>query len=222
MLPVAEFYRERTPRGLRTPCRACRNRRRRTRYQSDPIARAKQTAWTTAWIAAHRGQHNANSRACHQRKVARDGASSKVGRVRNDGRWHNRGSEWSTPQDLYDQLHREFAFTLDVCAAAWNAKHERYFTVTDDALNRAWDNHTCWMNPPYGRSLNQWMAKAFEAARAGATVVCLVPAATDTAWWHDYAMQGEVRFMRGRPRFVTPEGTWQQTFSPSVLVIFRP
>jgi hypothetical protein len=52
--------------------------------------------------------------------------------------------------------------------------------------------------------------------------VCLVPAATDTSWWHDYALQGEIRYLRGRPRFLTKEGQWQQTFSPSVIVIFRP
>ena len=73
------------------------------------------------------------------------------------------------------------------------------------------------MNPPYGKVLNEWMKKAFES---GCTVVCLVPAATDTAWWHDYAMKGKIRYLRGRPRFVTKEGTWQQTFSPSVIVIF--
>lgn len=143
---------------------------------------------------------------------------SKLGRVRNDGRWHSRGSDWSTPQDLYDKLNEEFRFTLDVCASDWNKKHENYFNEEQDGLTQDWGNNVCWMNPPYGKVLNDWMKKAYES---NTTVVCLVPSATDTAWWHDYAMKGEIRFLRGRPRFVTPEGTWQQTFSPSVVVVFR-
>lgn len=144
-----------------------------------------------------------------------------IARFRNDGRWHSRGSDWATPQDLYDTLNEEFGFTLDVCASDWNAKHKNYFTEKDDALSQNWKKNVCFMNPPYGKVLNDWMRKAYESAEGGATVVCLVPAATDTAWWHDFAMKGEIRFLRGRPRFTTPEGTWQQTFSPSVLVIFK-
>lgn len=143
---------------------------------------------------------------------------SSLGRVRNDGRWHSRGSDWSTPQDLYDELDNEFHFTLDVCASDWNKKHTNYFSEKDNALEKDWGNNICWMNPPYGKVLNNWMKKAYES---NTTVVCLVPSATDTAWWHDYVMKGEIRYLRGRPRFITPEGTWQQTFSPSVIVIFK-
>ena len=146
----------------------------------------------------------------------------KIGRVRNDGRWHSRGSDWATPQDLFDDLWSEFHFTLDVCASDWNAKVKKHFTEKDDGLKQDWGKNVCWMNPPYGKVLNDWMKKAYESSLKGATVVCLVPSATDTAWWHDYAMKGEIRFLRGRPRFVTPEGTWQQTFSPSVVVVFTP
>ena len=149
-------------------------------------------------------------------------AKSKLGRVRNDGRWHSRGSDWATPQDLYDTLNAEFGFTLDVCASHWNKKHPNYFDEATNGLIQNWGGNVCWMNPPYGKVLNDWMKKAFESAEMGATIVCLVPAATDTAWWHNYAMKGEIRFLRGRPRFVTPEGNWQQTFSPSVVVVFRP
>ncbi len=75
------------------------------------------------------------------------------------------------------------------------------------------------MNPPYGKVLNDWMEKAYKSALRGAVVVCLVPASTDTAWWHNYALKGEIRYLRGRPRFLTEEGNWQQTFSPSVIVV---
>jgi phage N-6-adenine-methyltransferase len=145
---------------------------------------------------------------------------SKIGRVRNDGRWHSRGSDWSTPQNLFDELDREFHFTLDVCASDWNAKCKKYFTEKDDGLKQKWKG-VCWMNPPYGKVLNDWMKKAYEESLKGVTVVCLVPSATDTSWWHEYAMKGEIRFLRGRPRFVTKEGAWQQTFSPSVIIVFK-
>jgi phage N-6-adenine-methyltransferase len=147
---------------------------------------------------------------------------SKIGSVRNDGRWHDRGSNWSTPADLFNELAHEFIFTLDCCAESWNAKCQRYFTEKDDGLSQDWETNVVFMNPPYGKALNDWMKKAYESSLKGATVVCLVPAATDTAWWHDYAMKGEIRFLRGRPRFTTPDGMWQQTFSPSVLIIFKP
>ena len=142
---------------------------------------------------------------------------SKIARVRNDGRWHGRGSSWSTPQELFDELDGEFHFTLDVCASGWNAKCRKYFTEKEDGLKQDWGENVCWMNAPYGKVLGDWMKKAYESRT---TVVCLVPAATDTAWWHKYAMDGEIRFLRGRPRFLTKEGSWQQTFTPSVVVIF--
>ena len=146
---------------------------------------------------------------------------TKIARVRNDGRWHSRGSDWSTPQDLFDKLDNEFHFTLDPCASKWNAKCKRYFTEKEDGLKQDWGKDVVFLNPPYGKDLKSWMEKAFNSYKGGATVVCLVPAATDLSWWHDYAMCGEIRFLRGRPRFITREGSWQQTFSPSVVIVFR-
>jgi phage N-6-adenine-methyltransferase len=124
---------------------------------------------------------------------------------------------WTTPQDFFDQLDAEFGFTLDVCATSENAKCPRYFTRAQDALQQSWHG-VCWMNPPYGRTIGAWMRKAFESAQAGAIVVCLVPARTDTAWWWDYAMKGEVRFIRGRLKF---GGQKNSAPSPSAVVIFR-
>lgn len=124
---------------------------------------------------------------------------------------------WATPPDLFAELDREFGFTLDVCALPENSKCERFFTPDDDGLSQPWDG-ICWMNPPYGREIGRWMRKAFEESQRGATVVCLVPARTDTAWWHDWAMKGEIRFLRGRVRFV---GAKANAPFPSALVIFR-
>jgi len=109
--------------------------------------------------------------------------------------------EWSTPQELFDALSAKLGpFTLDACASAENAKCERYFTRADDGLARPWTGRV-WMNPPYGRTLGRWMAKAWSAQTTAELVVCLVPARTDVRWWHEYADRGEVEFMRGRVRF---------------------
>jgi phage N-6-adenine-methyltransferase len=149
-------------------------------------------------------------------------AGSPVARARNRGRWHSHGRDWATPQELYDELNEEFHFTLDVAASDKNAKHTNYFTEEQDALKQDWGKNNCFMNCPYGEGLNLWMKKAFESAQQGATVVCLVPAGTGTAWWNEYAVHGEIRYIRGRPKFLMPEGTWQQLFTPSVIVVFRP
>jgi phage N-6-adenine-methyltransferase len=126
--------------------------------------------------------------------------------------------EWATPQDLFDELDAEFGFELDVCATAGNAKCARYFTQADDGLAQAWRG-VCFMNPPYGDGIGQWVRKAHESSLLGATVVCLVPARTDTRWWQDICTLGEVRFVRGRLRF---GGSTTGAPFPSAVVVFRP
>jgi phage N-6-adenine-methyltransferase len=125
---------------------------------------------------------------------------------------------WATPQDFFDKLNARFGFELDVCATADNAKCVRFYAAADDGLSQPW-NGTCWMNPPYGRAIGKWMRKAYESSLSGATVVCLVPARTDTAWWHDYAMRGEIEFVRGRLKF---GGAKYNAPFPCAVVVFRP
>lgn len=124
--------------------------------------------------------------------------------------------EWATPADFFECVAAEFEFELDVCALPTSAKCERYFGPEDDGLEQDWSG-TCWMNPPYGNEIAAWVRKAYESAQAGATVVCLVPARTDTNWWHDYCGKGEVRFIKGRLRF--GEATASAPF-PNALVVF--
>lgn len=126
--------------------------------------------------------------------------------------------DWETPQFLFDGLNAEFRFELDVCATAKTAKCRRYFTPEDDGLTQEWAG-VCWMNPPYGREIERWMAKAVDSAHGGALVVCLVPARTDTRWWHKYARRGEIRYLRGRLRF--GDATNAAPF-PSAIVVLRP
>jgi phage N-6-adenine-methyltransferase len=129
--------------------------------------------------------------------------------------------EWSTPPAVFAELDAEYGFNLDPCATAENAKCERYFTARDDGLAQTWTGRV-FMNPPYGRlggGIEAWMRKAWEASQTtAALVVCLVPARTDTAWWHDYARLGEVKFLRGRLRF--GGGDAGAPF-PSAVVVFR-
>lgn len=124
--------------------------------------------------------------------------------------------EWETPQLFFDALNAEHHFDVDVCTTANNAKCERYYTKEQDGLSQQWKG-VCWMNPPYGREIGKWMRKAYESSLYGATVVCLVPARTDTAWWHDYAMKGEVEFVRGRLKF---GGSKANAPFPSAIVTF--
>lgn len=122
---------------------------------------------------------------------------------------------WATPRALFAALDAEFRFTLDACASPDNACLPRYFTEQDEGLMQAWAGERVWCNPPYGPHLRRWMEKCWTES-ASALVVALVPARTDTAWWHDYVMQAsEIRFLRGRLRF--GDGAGRATF-PSAVV----
>lgn len=112
--------------------------------------------------------------------------------------------EWGTPQALFDALHAEFRFTVDAAASDANAKLPRYWTQHDDGLLQPWAGERVFLNPPFGREIARWTRKAKrEVQRECPLVVMLIPARTDTAWWHD-DVQGfaSVRFLRGRVRYV--------------------
>ena len=125
--------------------------------------------------------------------------------------------EWATPQDLFDKLNSDYHFTLDVAATAENAKCKKFFTAEDDGLQKDWSSDVCWMNPPYGRGIIKWIAKAHDAWRSGATVVCLLPSRTDTRWFHKYCVHGRVEFIAGRIKF---GGSKCGAPFPSMLVHF--
>lgn len=124
---------------------------------------------------------------------------------------------WETPQELFDKLDAIHHFTLDVCALPENAKCEKYFTPDDDGLSQEWRG-VCWCNPPYGREIVKWVEKAYVASTYyGATVVMLLPARTDTKWFHDYCLKGKIEFLRGRLKF---GGSKNSAPFPSMIVIF--
>lgn len=129
----------------------------------------------------------------------------------------------TTPPAVIKAIHDEFKPELDVCATKETAVCNHYLSPEVDGLVQKWSG-ICWMNPPYGKELPRWMEKAMVSAqRDGATVICLVPARTDTRWWHDYALKAdEIRFIKGRLKFGHPESKGHAAPFPSALVIFRP
>jgi phage N-6-adenine-methyltransferase len=155
--------------------------------------------------------------------------TAATGRSRNAARYSGKGRDWETPPDLFKILDDEFHFTLDPCCTDQTAKCALYFTEELDGLTADWGDERVFMNPPYGRELPAWTRKAREAAAAGALVVGLLPASVDLAWFHDdvLAVGAEVRFLRGRPKFLSPGGgsqarSWVQAFAASLIVIWYP
>lgn len=127
---------------------------------------------------------------------------------------------WATPQDFYDKLNAEFHFNLDPCALPDNAKCEKYFTPEDDGLAQDWSQYRVFCNPPYGRKIGAWVKKCHDEAKRGALVVLLIPARTDTSYFHDYIYhKAELRFVRGRLKFGNAN---QGAPFPSMVAIFTP
>jgi len=129
-------------------------------------------------------------------------------------RFKSNNQEWETPDVLFSKLNSLFSFTCDVCASVENTKCEHYWTEEDNCLTKTWEGIN-WMNPPYKR-VKEFIKKAYEQ-KDNAITVCLVPARTNTKWWHDYCMQGEVWFICGRPKF---KGCKYGLPQPLAIVIF--
>lgn len=139
----------------------------------------------------------------------------------------SKSSEWETPPHIFKKYNDIYDFNIDVCATKENALCGSYFSEKNSCLKPDWGGLRCWMNPPYGRSIGKFVEKAYNESVKGAIVVCLVPASTDTGWWHNFAMKGRITFIRGRLTFINrsyldPEGNiikCNATFS-SAIVIF--
>lgn len=138
--------------------------------------------------------------------------------MNKEAMFSSKTDRWETPQDFFEKLNQEFGFEIDVCALPENAKCSRYFSPMDDGLKQDWTG-VCWCNPPYGRAIGKWVEKAYASAVKGATVVMLLPARTDTRWFHDWIYgKAEIRFVRGRLKFGGAE--YGAPF-PSMVVVFR-
>lgn len=122
--------------------------------------------------------------------------------------------EWETPDDLFKAVDDIFHFTRDVCANSKNTKCNQYWSEEDSCLDKTWDGIN-WMNPPY-KTMKKFIKKAYDE-RNNAVTVCLIPARTNTQWWHDYCMNGEIYFILGRPLF---KGCKHGLPQPLALVVF--
>ena len=129
-------------------------------------------------------------------------------------------AEWETPKDFFDKLNWRFGpFDLDPCADSINTKCTNFFTEAEDGLTKEWGGFTSFVNPPYGRGIDKWIAKAHkEGQKPNTKVVMLIPARTDTRYWHDYVMHAsELYFVKGRLKFGTSENCAP---FPSAVVVF--
>jgi len=147
----------------------------------------------------------------------------------NSIHFSSKSDSWETPQDLFDELNEKYQFELDVCATRENTKCERFYSIEDNSLEKEWKG-ICWMNPPYGRKIGKFIKKAYESSKNGATVVCLIPSRTDTKWWHDYCMKGDITFIKGRLKFINrslpsyrEDGDFKVSSAPfpSAIVVFK-
>jgi phage N-6-adenine-methyltransferase len=124
--------------------------------------------------------------------------------------------EYGSPQALFDHYNKRFKFTLDVASTPALAKCRKFFSKEQDGLTQEWRG-VCWMNPPYSQ-LGKWVKKAYESAKAGATVVALLP--TDSAWFHDYGSHATIEVLRGRLQFRNREDNGYSPFGHGIY-IFR-
>ena len=136
----------------------------------------------------------------------------------NESWYTSKSQEWATPQKVFDDLDAEFHFTLDPCCTHENAKCEKHYTVEDDGLSKSWGGEIVFCNPPYNQ-LPRWAKKCYEEHLNGTTIVMLIPARTDTRWFHDYMYgKAEIRFIKGRLKY--GDGKSSAPF-PSMIVIFK-
>lgn len=145
-------------------------------------------------------------------------------RAKNNGRYNGNGREWRTPPEVFAPLYEEFRFTLDPCTTADNPLGlPKFYTEAENGLEQSWSGERVFMNPPYGREVAAWVRRARVEADRGALVVGLLPASTDLVWWHeDVIGHAEVRYIRGRVRFLTGGPYRASGFFASVIVIWQP
>lgn len=127
---------------------------------------------------------------------------------------------WSTPQDFFDELDKEFNFNLDPCSTHDNAKCDKHYTIEEDGLIQDWSGHTVFCNPPYGKDISKWVEKCFNESKKDHTkVVLLIPSRTDTKYFHNfiYKKASDIRFVKGRLKFGDSK---QSAPFPSMVVVF--
>lgn len=142
----------------------------------------------------------------------------------NQGLFSSEKQDWCTPQHFFNELDAEFHFVLDAAATHQNSKCKRYFTPKENGLIQSWDvGGAVYCNPPYGKEIGLWVKKAYEESQKGITIVMLIPARTDTKYFHEYIYhKADIRFIKGRLKFTDENGTPKGTAPfPSMVVIYN-
>lgn len=141
-----------------------------------------------------------------------------------NGKFDSKKQDWPTPNDLFDALNKMYDFTFDLAASERNKKCDMFFGEVDDALQQEWVGQSCWLNPPYGGSgrnkLSAWIEKAHsQSKKHGNRIVVLIPARTNTSWWHEHCMKAkEIIFINGRPKFGDAKHGLPQ---PLAIIVFE-
>ena len=132
-------------------------------------------------------------------------------------------NEWYTPDYLYNYLNDIYKFNLDPCATKESAKCLQYYTKEDDGLSKCWINKNVFVNPPYGRDIKDWVKKSYESSLNNCRVVMLIPARTDTTYWHDFVFKyaSKITFLKSRIKFISSEGISNNSATfPSAIIEF--
>ncbi len=148
--------------------------------------------------------------------------------------------DWTTPPEVFEPIHRVFQFSLDAAAgSAEEARTKRFIPPSVNALTASWRTYcprpkagqvpTVWLNPPYGREVSEWVAKAEMEAAKGLVVCVLIPANTDTEYWQEWVTESPnchgIVFLSPRVRFILPEESEGQRGSAPkghALIIYGP
>lgn len=142
--------------------------------------------------------------------------------MNTDLMFSSKDDSWETPPSLFNILDMEFNFTLDPCCTKQTAKCKKFFTKEEDGLIQDWSKDIVFVNPPYGREIGKWVEKSYNEAKKGAKVVMLIPSRTDTKWFHDFIYnKAEIRFLKGRIRFLQNKKELNAAPFPTMLIIFN-
>ena len=142
--------------------------------------------------------------------------------MNTDLMFSSKDNSWETPPSLFNILDMEFNFTLDPCCTKQTAKCKKFFTKEEDGLIQDWSKDIVFVNPPYGREIGKWVEKSYNEAKKGAKVVMLIPSRTDTKWFHDFIYnKAEIRFLKGRIRFLQNKKELNAAPFPTMLIIFN-
>ena len=142
--------------------------------------------------------------------------------MNTDLMFSSKDDSWETPPSLFNILDMEFNFTLDPCCTKQTAKCKKFFTKEEDGLIQDWSKDVVFVNPPYGREIGKWVEKSYNEAKKGAKVVMLIPSRTDTKWFHDFIYnKAEIRFLKGRIRFLQNKKELNAAPFPTMLIIFN-